>query len=160
MQSVFEENRTKLTPVFDEENPIVSTGQMRTWYTTRPNFPAVKSHISHLVGDSSWEGHAANVFEKSCDVLAYAKNDHIGFQIQYLWAGSRRRFVPDFLVKYTNGKMLALEIKGTDSPQNKAKRDALAEWVDAVNEEGGFGQWSQDVAFSPSELLDIVTKHA
>lgn len=159
MQGVFEQNRTKLTPVFDEENPIGSTGQMRTWYTTKPNFPAVKSHISHLVGNSSWEGHAANVLEKSCDVFAYAKNDHLGFQIQYLWSGSRRRYVPDFLVKYTNGKMLALEIKGTDSPQNKAKRDALAEWVDAINEEGGFGQWSWDVAFAPGEINDIVARH-
>ena len=160
MQSVFEQNRTKLTPIFDEENPIGSTGQMRTWYTTKPNFPAVKSHISHLVGDSSWEGHAANVFEKSSDVLAYAKNDHLGFQIQYLWSGSRRRYVPDFLVKFTTGKILALEIKGADSPQNKAKRVALAEWVDAVNEVGGFGHWSWDVAFESQEVPDIVARHA
>ena len=159
MQSVFEQNRTKLTPIFDEENPIGATGQMRTWYTTKPNFPAVKSHISHLVGDSSWEGHAANVFEKSRDVFAYAKNDHLGFQIQYLWSGSRRRYVPDFLVKYVSGKMLALEIKGTDSPQNKAKRDALAEWVNAVNEVGGFGQWACDVAFEPSEIEDIIRRN-
>jgi type III restriction enzyme len=159
MQSVFEQNRTKLTPIFDEENPIGSTGQMRTWYTTKPNFPAVKSHVSHLVGDSSWEGHAANVFEKSGDVLAYAKNDHLGFQIQYLWAGSRRRYIPDFLVKYTNGKMLALEIKGTDSPQNKAKRDAMAEWVEAVNEIGGFGIWSWGVAFDPGQIQDIIVSH-
>jgi hypothetical protein len=33
------------------------------WYTSKPCFPAIKSHISHLVGDSAWEGHAANVFE-------------------------------------------------------------------------------------------------
>ncbi|MCE8544600.1 DEAD/DEAH box helicase family protein [Ruegeria pomeroyi] len=160
MQSVFEQNRTKLTPIFDEENPIGSTGQMRTWYTTKPNFPAVKSHISHLVGDSSWEGHAANTFEESGDVLAYAKNDHLGFQIQYLWSGSRRRYIPDFLVKLTCGKMLALEIKGTDSPQNKAKRDALAEWVEAVNSLGGFGVWSWDVAFQPSSLNDIIQRHS
>lgn len=160
MQSVFEQNRTKLTPIFDEENPIGSTGQMRTWYTTKPNFPATKSHISHLVGDSSWEGHAANVFERSSDVLGYAKNDHLGFQIQYLWSGSRRRYIPDFLVKYTSGKMLALEIKGTDSPQNKAKRDALAEWVEAVNSVGGFGVWSWDVAFEPGQIHDIVARHS
>lgn len=159
MQSVFEQNRTKLTPIFDEENPIGSTGQMRTWYTTKPNFPAIKSHISHMVCDSSWEGHAANVFERASNVMAYAKNDHLGFQIQYLWAGSRRRYVPDFLIKYTNGKTLALEIKGTDSPQNKAKRDALAEWVNAVNEVGGFGEWSWDVAFEPRRIQDIVAHH-
>jgi type III restriction enzyme len=159
MRSVNEQNRTSLTPIFDEENPIGSTAQMRTWYTTKPNFPAIKSHISHLVGDSSWEGHAANVFEQSDEVFAYAKNDHLGFQIQYLWSGSRRRYIPDFLVKFASGKLLALEIKGTDSPQNKAKRDALAAWVEAVNAAGGFGRWSWDVAFQPSEINDIVLRN-
>ena len=159
MQSLTEQNSIKLTPIFDEENPIGSTGQMRTWYTTKPNFPAVKSHISHLVGDSSWEGYAATVFEKSSQVLAYAKNDHLRFHVQYLWQGSRRRYAPDFLVKYTNGNMLALEIKGADSPQNKAKRLALDQWVQAVNEIGGFGAWSWDVALDPGQIQDIVEQH-
>lgn len=150
----------RLTPVFDEENPIGATGQMRTWHTTKPCFPTTKSHISHLVGDSSWEGHATNIFEKREDVIAYAKNDHLGFQVYYMWAGSRRRYVPDFLVRLASGTILALEIKGTDSPQNKAKRDALNEWVKAVNEAGGFGHWAWDVAFKPVEIQDIVTKHS
>lgn len=165
MRSVDEQNRTNLTPIFDEENLIGSTGQMRTWYTTKPNFPAVKSHISHLVGDSSWEGHAANVLEKSDSVLTYANNNHLGFQIQYLCVGgggggARRRYLPGFLVKYASGKMLALEIKGSDSPQNKAKRDVLGEWVEAVNSVGGFGLWPWDVAFQPTELQDIIARHS
>lgn len=159
LRHVSEQNTERLTPVFDEENPIGTTGQMRTWYTTKPCFPAIKSHISHLVGDSSWEGHAANVFEGRDDVVAYAKNDHLGFEIQYMWAGSRRRYVPDFLVRLSGGKMLALEIKGTDSPQNKAKRDSLNEWVKAINSTGGFGQWAWDVAFKPSDVQDTITKH-
>ena len=159
MRNVNEQNRTNLTPIFDEENPIGSTSQMRTWYTTKPNFPAVKSHISHLVGDSSWEGYAANLFEKSDSVLSYAKNDHLGFQVQYLWGGSRRRYLPDFLVKFVSGKILALEIKGADSPQNQAKRDALNEWVLAINSSGGFGHWAWDVAFSPDEVQDILDRN-
>ena len=160
MRHITEQHTDRLTPVFDEENPIGATGQMRTWYTSKPCFPAIKSHISHLVGDSAWEGHAANVFEGRDEVIAYAKNDHPGFQIQYMWAGSRRRYVPDFLVRLASGKMLALEIKGTDSPQNKAKRDVLSEWVMAINGTGGFGQWAWDVAFKPSDVQDIVTNHA
>ena len=159
MQSVFEQNRTKLTPIFDEENPIGFTGQMRTWYTTKPCFPTTKSHISHMVGDSSWEGHAANILEKRDDVVAYAKNDHLGFQIHYMWAGSRRRYVPDFLIRLTSGVTLALEIKGIDSPQNQAKRHALSEWVESVNAVGGFGRWSWDVAFAPAEIEGILQKH-
>ena len=45
--------------IFDEDAPIGSTRQMRTWYTTRPTIPTVKSQVSHVVGDSAWEGFAA-----------------------------------------------------------------------------------------------------
>ena len=156
---VAQQNTERLTPVFDEDSPIGATGLLRTWYTTKPCFLTTKSHISHLVGDSAWEGHAANVFERSYDVVAYAKNDHLGCQIYHMWAGSRRRFFPDFLVKLRNGVTLALEIKGVDSPQNRAKRAALAEWVAAVNAEGGFGIWASDVAFEPEQIHDIIGRH-
>jgi type III restriction enzyme len=159
LSNVTEQNTQCLTPVYDEESPIGTTGLMRTWYTTKPCFPTTKSHISHLVGDSAWEGHAANVFEKRDDVLAYAKNDHLGFTVFYMWAGSRRRYVPDFLVRLANGTTLVLEIKGTDSPQNRAKHEALNEWIAAINTTGGFGLWAWDVAFDPSEVQDAVTKH-
>ena len=155
---VTEQNTERLTPVFDEENPIGATGLMRTWYTTKPCFPTAKSHISHLIGDSAWEGYAANVFEKREDVAAYAKNDHLGFQVYYMWAGSRRRYVPDFLVRLSSGRLLALEIKGTDNAQNRAKRGVLDEWVRAINAVGGFGRWAWDVAFTPGEVQDIISR--
>ena len=90
----------------------------------------------------------------------YAKNDHLGFQVGYMWAGSRRRYVPDFLVRLADDTILALEIKGSDSSQNSAKRDALNEWVKAINAAGGFGRWAWDVAFGPGDVQDIITKHA
>ncbi len=158
LRFVTQQNTTSLAPIYDEENPIGSTGQMRTWYTTKPNSQTLRSHISHVVGDSSWEQYAANIFETREDVAAYAKNDHLGFQIHYLWAGSRRRFIPDFLLRLASGKILVLEIKGEDSPQNKAKRDALAEWIAAVNAAGGFGTWVWDVAFEPAQIHDILSR--
>ncbi len=69
-------------------------------------------------------------------------------------------YIPDFLVCHASGKMLALEIKGTDSPLNKAKRDALSEWVNAIDGTGEFGQWAWGVAFKPSDVQVIVSKHA
>jgi type III restriction enzyme len=160
LRFVRQQNTTRVVPVYDDENPIGSTGRMRTWYTTKPTVHTVKSHISHVAGDASWEQYAANVFESRDEVIAYAKNDHLWFQMFYMWGGSRRRFIPDFLVRLTNGTTLVLEIKGQDSPQNKAKRDALGEWIIAVNGVGGFGAWAWDVAFEPAQVHDIVTKHA
>jgi len=71
----------------------------------------------------------------------------------------RRRYLPDFLIRLTNGKTLILEIKGEDSEQNRAKRAALAVWVQAVNEKGGFGVWCWDVAFEPARIQDILDRH-
>lgn len=137
-----------------------ATGQMRGWHTTKPCAPPIKSHISHPVGDSARQGHAANVFERRDDVLSYAKDDDLGFQIYCMRVGSRRRYVPDFQVRLAGGTMLALEIKVTDSPQNKAKRDALNQWGKAIDAAGGFGRWAWDVTFKPGEVPDIITKHA
>jgi type III restriction enzyme len=155
-----EQNLERIEPVFDEESPIGTTRAMRTWYTTKPCQPTQKSQISHVVADSAWEAHTANVLERSGEVLAYAKNDHLGFQVHYLWNGARRRFVPDYLIRLTNGKTLILEIKGEDSPQNQAKRQALDAWVKGVNAKGGFGSWCWDVAFEMAKIQDMVSLHA
>lgn len=159
---VQEQNMERIEPVFDEENPIGSTRYMRTWYTTKPCHPTQKSQISHMISDSTWEQYAANIFDssKSDNVMTYAKNDHLGFQIYYLWNGARRRFVPDFLIRLRNRKMLVLEIKGEDSEQNRAKRAALDTWVKGVNTKGGFGTWCWDVALEPAQIHDIIEKHA
>jgi len=159
LRFIREQNTERMEPVFDEELPIGSTRAMRTWYTTKPCHPTRKSQISHMVADSSWEQFSADLFERSERVLAYAKNDHLGFHIFYLWNGARRRFVPDFLVRLSNGRTLVLEIKGEDSEQNRAKRAALDVWVKAVNAKGGFGRWCWDVAFQPAQIQDILARH-
>lgn len=160
LEGVQQQNIAKLEPVFDEENPIGSTRYMRTWYTTKVATPTQRSQISHVVVDSAWELHAANVFETSPLVSAYARNERLGFQIYYLFGGSRRRFLPDFIVRLTNGVNLIVELKGQDSPQDKAKRDETNRWVDAINAKGGFGRWSFDVAFQPAQVQDLLARHA
>ncbi len=157
---VQQQNCERLEPVFDSEFPIGSTRLMRTWYSTKPCLETVKSQISHVVADSTWEAYTANVLEKRKEVLSFAKNDHLGFNIYYLWRGSKRKFVPDFLIKLANGKQLVLEIKGEDSEQNRAKRMALDAWVRAVNSRGGFGIWCWDVVKGePAGVDDVIVHH-
>lgn len=160
ISQVQQQNVERIEPVFDEECPIGSTSRMRTWYSTKHCEVTTKSHINYVVADSTWEQYTAQALEKLKEVLAYVKNDHIGFQIYYLWNGSRRRYIPDFLIRLANGRILILEIKGEDSDQNKAKRSALDAWVKAVNSRGGFGVWCWDVAFEPAKVHDIIVRHA
>ena len=155
-----EQNTLRLEPVFDGERPIGSTREMRTWYTTRIAEPTQKSQISHIVVDGGWEKYAANVVEVHPKVAAWAKNDHLGFSILYLWNGSKRKYIPDFLIRYESGKMLVLEIKGQDSPQDQAKRAALDLWVQAANAHGGFGTWAWDLVVGDAAgMRDVVDKH-
>lgn len=163
MQHLFrhlrQQNVETIEPVFNTEFPIGSTAQMRPWHTTKQCFPGVKSQISHVVFDSAWEASEAYALEKSAVVEAYAKNDHLGFHVLYLWGGSKRKFFPDFLVRLTSGTMLVLEIKGEDSPQNQFKRAAMAEWVRCVNTHGGFGRWAFDASFDPADVDEILERH-
>jgi type III restriction enzyme len=160
MKFVIEQNTDRLEPVFDGERPIGSTRDMRTWYTTRIAEPTHHSQISHIVVDSGWEKYAANVAEAHPEVAAWAKNDHLGFSVLYLWNGSKRKYIPDILIRYASGKTLVLEVKGQDSPQDQAKRAALAQWGNAVNAHGGFGTWTWDVVIGDAAgMRDAVDRH-
>ena len=158
---IHQQNTLKLEPVFDADRPIGSTREMRTWYTTRICEPTKHSQISHIVVDSGWEKYTADILEGHPQVAAWAKNDHLGFQVLYLWGGSKRKYVPDFLIRFKSGKTLVLEIKGVDSDQDRAKRVALGQWVEAVNAHGGFGTLASDVVVAEAaRVRDVIEAHA
>ncbi|WP_424948449.1 BPTD_3080 family restriction endonuclease [Candidatus Spongiihabitans sp.] len=152
------ENTEKLTPVFNRENPIKSTSGMRPWFTSKPCEWVEKSHISHCVYDSGWEATEAYFLEQSDLVTSFVKNDHLGFSILYNHQGIIRKYYPDFLIRLANGEYLILEVKGADSQQDKTKREYLNQWVQAVNEQGGFGTWHWDVSFHPSDIENKIRK--
>ena len=60
-ESIIPENSEALVPVFDTERPIVSTGDMRTWYTGKPCEYTKRSHVNFCVFDSTWE--SADAFQ-------------------------------------------------------------------------------------------------
>jgi len=154
------ENAEKLEPVFDREHPIRSTGHMGTWYTGKPCERTNRSHINFCVYDSAWEASEAFELDRNPEVEAWVKNDHLGFEIVYVYRGIIRKYRPDFLVRFKAGHYLVLETKGKDTDQDKTKREFLAEWVNAVNGHGGFGSWSWDVSKAPGETKDILAHHA
>jgi type III restriction enzyme len=97
--------------------------------------------------DSSWEEQLALTLENHPRVIAYAKNQAMGFDIPYLDAGVMRRYAPDFLVRLDIGGAeplnLILEVKGIRDESDKAKAQTTRElWVPGVNALGGFGRWA------------------
>ena len=154
------ENALAIVPQFDKERPIRSTGDMQPWFTRRPCEPAVRSHINLCVFDSRWEASEAFELDRNSNVAAWVKNDHLGFEILYLFKGVVLKYRPDYLIRLKNNKMLVLEVKGQESQQDRTKREFLSEWVKAVNQHGGFGVWASDVSLSPADLPGILRKHS
>jgi type III restriction enzyme len=154
--AVRQENTERLKPVFDRDHPIRSTGEMRTWYTGKPCERTKRSHINVCVYDSTWEAADAFALDDSDAVSAWVKNDHLGFEILYVYRGVVRKYRPDFLVRLSSGDILVLETKGQNTEQDKVKLRYLDEWCQAVNAHGGFGQWRLAVATNPGEIRDIL----
>ena len=155
-QAIRFENTERLTPVFDRDRPIRSTGDMVTWYTGRPCDRTARSHINFCVHDSTWESSEAHALDHSPLVDAWVKNDHLGFEIFYVHAGVVHKYRPDFLIRLCSGDMLVLEVKGRERDRDHTKRRFLDEWVAAVNAHGGFGRWGWAVSRKPSDVHDVL----
>ena len=123
--------------------PVIITVANRTETAARINF---------VVFDSTWEATEAFHIGRSPHVAAWAKNDHLGFEVIYIFGGVVHKYRPDFLMRLTNGTRFILEVKGKNDAEAKAKRAALGEWVEAVNQHGGFGRWRHDVSLATSDI--------
>jgi type III restriction enzyme len=136
--------------VLDPYNPRGSTRHVnfitsKSCWSTGARPP--KCHISHVVLDSTWEEALALTLENHPRVLAYAKNQALGFEIPYRDGGVTRRYLPDFLVRLDDGGAeplnLVLEVKGMREESDKAKAQTTRElWAPGVNALGGFGRWA------------------
>nr|WP_277347045.1 DEAD/DEAH box helicase family protein [Sphingomonas sp. G-3-2-10] len=158
-----------IVAVLDPYNPSGSTRHVNfittkeCWKTgARPP----RSQISHVVKDSSWEVALAQALEGHPRVIAYAKNQALGFEIPYLDGGAMRRYLPDFLVRLDTGAEplhLVLEMKGKRDESDKAKAQTARElWVPGVNALGGYGRWAfaefTDPYTTEDEFTALVTK--
>ncbi len=144
--------------VFDGNKPIRSTGDMLPWFTGKPVAVANRSHINLCVADSTWEAQATHELDHNAGVAAWAKNDHLGFEVNYIFTGVFHKFRPDYLIRLVNGTMLIVETKGQETEKDRTKRRYLEEWTNAVNTHSGFGNWKSDVCLNPSDLPTVIQK--
>jgi type III restriction enzyme len=88
------ENTEKLEPQVDRDLPIRSTGDMGTWYTGKPCEYTRRSHINFCVYDSTWEAAEAFTFDQHRAVDSWVKNDHLGFEVLYVYCQGDRILTP------------------------------------------------------------------
>jgi type III restriction enzyme len=144
------DQETTLRPILDPYNPVGSSGHVG-FNTTKDNFwtpRATRCHINLIVCDGDWEAAAAQILDNHPAVLRYVKNDHLGFEVPYEYAGQEHRYRPDFIAALNDGRgaedplHLVLEVKGERDGMDDAKHDTIRRlWVPAVNADGRYGRW-------------------
>lgn len=146
------------TAILDPVRPKRSTGTAFEWWTGKATQPTVRSHMSHIVSDSSWELRMAQELDRDriSGLISWVKNDHIGFQIYYIWQGVIHPYFPDFILKFGNNHHVIIEVKGQTTDQDRAKWDAAHEWVAAVNALRTYGTWEFKVLSDPKDIFEVV----
>ncbi|WP_295431961.1 BPTD_3080 family restriction endonuclease [uncultured Thiodictyon sp.] len=139
----------RLKPILQPYNTQGDTGgigYLSTKATWRTNH---KSHISHVVLDSGWEGTVAKSLEDMDEVHAYVKNiPRLDFLIPYTVGGQTRTYLVDFIARIDDGHgaadllNLLIEVSGEKRDDKDAKVATVQTlWVPAVNNDGRFGRW-------------------
>ncbi|MCY4107584.1 MAG: restriction endonuclease, partial [Chloroflexi bacterium] len=134
--------------VLDPYNPRGSSAEVdfTTSKTNRWRTDATKCHVNWAICDSDWEAEFCRVVEARPDVLAYVKNQGMGFTVPYRMKGAPHRYVPDFIVRVDDGRNepanVVVEIKGQRGEDAKIKAETMrTSWVPGVNALGDFGRW-------------------
>jgi type III restriction enzyme len=154
--------------ILDPYNPRGSTRHVgfstsKDLHMTDPD----KSHVDAVVCDSDWEAEMARVIERNSHVIAYVKNQGLGFEIPYRDGAIPRKYVPDFIVKLDDGGEeplnLVVETKGFRGHDAQLKAETMRRfWVPGVNNLGTHGRWDfaefQDGAVFQSEFDALVRK--
>lgn len=112
----------------------------------RPYLSPRKSVFSKIVGEPNSGGFEltfAGFLEAAPDVVAFTKNYlAIGFKIDYVKTdGDISNYIPDFIVKTTDGTIWIVETKGREELDLPRKMTRLRQWCDdataASESEGG-----------------------
>ncbi len=137
----------KVLPVLAQFDKVGSTRYV-DFLTTKPVADTVKSHVNYVVADTEeWEQGVAKKLERMPEVLAYVKNQNLGFTIPYEYRGNNHAYVPDFIVRLVTPDQeninLLIEVTGKKDDKKVLKTKTARElWVPSVNNNGEFGKWA------------------
>jgi type III restriction enzyme len=141
------EKNKKILPVPAPYDPIGST-RFVEFLTTKPVQETSKSHLNYVVADTDeWEQGVAKRLEQMPEVIAYVKNQNLGFTIPYEHQGVSHQYLPDFIVKLKlkdkTELNLIIEVTGKKDDKKASKvKTARDFWVPAVNNAEKYGKWA------------------
>ena len=137
-----------LLPILNAYNPEGSTRHVdfNTSKTSLLATRADKCHLNFVVYDQDWEAGLATRLETMPEVLAYAKNHNLGFEVPYEYGGETLRYRPDYIAVIDDGNPmplnLVIEVKGQRDDKDAAKAETMRNiWVPAINNARRYGRW-------------------
>jgi type III restriction enzyme len=137
--------------LLDPYNPEGSTAHVNfnTSKAKRWETDSRKCHINYVICDSDWEKQFAQCVEGNKHVIAYVKNQSLGFEIPYQFEGGNHKYIPDFIVLLNdrhdaeNPLHLIVEIKGIRGNDARAKKATIENyWLPAINRLQRYGRWA------------------
>ncbi len=99
------------------------------------------------------------------EVIAYAKNHNLGFEVPYEHGGETLRYRPDFIVRIDDGGAdplnLVIEVKGQRDEKDAAKAETMRNiWVPAVNNTRRYGRWDfLELKDAPYDAAKLIREH-
>jgi type III restriction enzyme len=142
-----------LRPILRRFDPEGSTDDV-DFFSRKPVVPTTKSHVNYVVLDgkkgNTWEELLASLLEAEDKIVAYVKNDHLGFTIPYVHEGQTHQYIPDFVCRLQDqgdgiARTLIVEVSGglkSPGPSEAKAATALHQWCPAVTNHGGWGCWA------------------
>jgi len=146
-------------------DPIGTTRRVH-FETTKEVFETTKSHVNFVTSDSGLETRMAEALESLPEVVAYVKNQSLGFVIPYVFDSRPRSYVPDFIVRWRDNECdvnVIVETSGQNMDEKAAKVAATRDrWIPGVNNTGKWGHWLfaevTDVADAAAILRSLVAR--
>ncbi|TWA62123.1 type III restriction enzyme [Azospirillum brasilense] len=148
------EGERRIKAILDPYNPTGSTRfvNFTTSKELRWETSAKRCHVNLVICDSEWEAEFARVAEEHPSVLAYVKNQGLGFEVPYRDGSTPRKYIPDFILRVDDGHVsgappdplnLIVEIKGYRRGDAQLKAETMNNlWVPGVNNLGRYGRWA------------------
>jgi type III restriction enzyme len=153
----------RIMPILRPYDSIGSTRYV-DFTTTKGVYDTVRSHLNCVVLDSRWEAKLASVLDEMPEVRSYVKNQGLNFRIPYTFQGDQANYLPDFIVRFDDGRPdplnLIIEVTGQFRREKAAKAaTAIDLWVPAVNNHGGLGRWSFLEVIDPWDAANLIRAH-
>jgi type III restriction enzyme len=156
----------EITAVLNYYNPEETTAHVYR-ATNKDVYPTEKSHVNYVIAeDNSWQQIAAKTLDSMDNVIAWVKNDYLGFRIPYTVGDENKVYLPTFIVKVKNtdesiiNLIVECEKFDSDKTGNKdSKRHYLKErWIPAANNLKTYGQWDLLEVEDIDQLKELINE--